>query len=121
MPVSCFVSYVFIFSYNSNTMCFPSCCYCCCCCCCCCQFCSFVTQSLNSLAYKGTPYDHCIEVQEPRGSKDATISSALFAHFLSLSSLKITSDGRTDRHFDVIYELSLTLSWSVSNFVVIGT
>ena len=27
----------------------------------------------------------------------------------------------TDRHFDVIFELSLTVSWYMSNFVVIGT
>ena len=27
----------------------------------------------------------------------------------------------TDRHFDFIFELSLTVSWCMSNFVVIGT
>ena len=30
------------------------------------------------------------------------------------------TDRPTDRHFDVINELSLTVSWSMSNFVVIG-
>ena len=40
----------------------------------------------------------------------------IFFHFL----LRWT-DRPTGRHFDVIFELSLTVSWSMSNFVVIGT
>ena len=30
-------------------------------------------------------------------------------------------DRPTDRHFDVIFELSLTVTWCMSNFVIIGT
>ena len=30
-------------------------------------------------------------------------------------------DRPTDRHFDVIFKFSLTVSWCLSNFVVIGT
>ena len=43
----------------------------------------------------------------------------LFGTFCSFSFVGWTNRP-TDRHFDVIYELSLTVSWSMSNFVVIG-
>ena len=57
--------------------------------------------------------------QEPRGSKDATTSSSLIV--LSFHFRLRWTDRPTDRRFDVIFELSLTVSWCMSNFVYIGT
>ena len=64
------------------------------------------------------------QLEDDLGKKETRTPGFIRCDYLAVTFCSFSfvrwMDRPTDRHFDVTYGLSLSVSWSMSNFVVIG-